>query len=178
MSIILIFCLIFIIAFPASIIYFFYRKLYGGGYLYDFGYFTATVPGEGTEETLKKENWKKEEGSDILPLDGITVTKFSNSILFTGKEKVGESNMGTMKTSYYQDTLMGSEANVYYIPFKSEQDNVKNRTLLEDYFNGRDGTNHAYASYYDKNIAIIVEAVGYESRDSYVKKFKNSINLK
>lgn len=159
-------------------IYIFYKKAFGGGYLYDFGYFTAKVPGKGTEGTLKKENWKKEEGSDILPLDGITVTKFSNSILFTGKEKVGESNMGTMKTSYYQDTLMGSEANVYYIPFKSEQDNVKNRTLLEDYFNGRDGTNHAYASHYDKNIAIIVEAVGYESRDSYVKKFKNSINLK
>lgn len=149
-------------------------------YLYDFDYFTATVPGEGSETTLKEENWKKEEGFDILPLEEVKITKFSNSTFHNYKKKVSESNNGVTKTSYYQDELIGSEVNVYYIPFESEEKNLENRRNIENYFNSRNSGYDAYASYYYKNVSIIIEAkaMGNFPRDRFVKKFKETIQLK
>ena len=140
----------------------------------DFGYFTA----KGLT-LFKEEDWEKEEGFDILPLDDVKVTKFTNIRYAKGREVLGSRTQGISKTTYSKVISYADVLYIYYIPFKTEEDNLENRKIIEDYFNSIQDEENSYAYYQNKNVSIVVHlnATGYKG-NIFAEHIRDSIKLK
>lgn len=138
---------------------------------YDFGYFTASIP------LFESENWQKEEGFDILPLDDIKVTKFVNNRLYEGRDGLGSNRMGPVKIEHYVEIKKIDSLHIYYIPFKSEQEMSEKKDVIEDYFNKTKIETDLISYYENKNILIVMQvSKGYT--DIFFDNIKKSIQFK
>lgn len=141
-------------------------------HFHDFGYFTATIP------FWESENWQKEEGFDILPLDDIKVTKFVNCRLYEGREVLGSRSNGIFKTTSSLEIKQLEPLYFYYIPFKTEKEMDEKRDVIENYFNKIKNEENLISYYEDKNILIVMHLNADGYTDLFFDNIKESIQLK